>query len=191
MATDPKEAPMRASPNKQPEPGKVELTDQEKVTLWQQRFFEAQASCEEYLMDQGGWEAIDRWIEANSSITARKFSLHEPAPEKRAAYSVARFVNQLRCYDSDISYKKDEEKNSYTVTNRDCGILRYRKIAASGGVRLTFATPCDYCIKLNSKIIQKYVEGASVEVVRTNGGCRWQVILPPDGAGSDYQSGAL
>lgn len=158
----------------------AKLTDAEKVTLWQQRFFEQQASCEEYLMAQDGWRAIDGWIEANSSITARRFSLREPAKEKRADYAVTRLVNQLRCYDSDIGSQHDTETDSYKITNRDCGILRYRKIAALGRVQLTFASPCDYCTKLNSKIIHKYVEGSSVEVERRESGCEWKVRLPSD-----------
>jgi hypothetical protein len=153
------------------------LTQAEKVALWQQRFFEAQASFEEYLMEHGGWEAIEGWIEANSSITAKRFSLREPAQGNRAEYNVTRLVNQLRCYDSDISSEYDEEASSYTITNRDCGILRYRKVAAAGRVRLVFASPCDYCTKLNTKIIQKYVGDASVEVERREGGCEWKVEL--------------
>jgi hypothetical protein len=163
------------------------LTDAEKVTLWQQRFFEAQASCEEFLMEQGGWEAIDGWIEANSSITARRFSLLEPAKENRADYNVTRLVNQLRCYDSDISSQYDEEANAYTVTNRDCGILRYRKVAALGRVRLTFKSPCEYCTKLNTKIIQKYVGDASVEVELRDGGCQWKVTLSSNGTENESE----
>lgn len=157
------------------------LTDPEKVRLWQQRFFEAQASAEEYLMELGGMPAIYGWIEANSSITAKRFALLEPAKENRAAYAVARFVNQLRCYDSDISRHYDEETSAYTITNRDCGILRYRREAALARVRLTFESPCEYCTKLNSKIMQKYVENSAVEVDYRDGGCEWKVTLPSSG----------
>lgn len=159
------------------------LTDPEKVRLWQQRFFEAQASFEEYLMEHGGMPAIYGWIEANSSITATRFALLEPTQENRAAYAVTRFVNQLRCYDSDISLHYDEETNSYKITNRDCGILHYRRAAALARVRLTFASPCEYCTKLNSKIMQKYVENSSVEVDYKDGGCQWRVMLPSSGTG--------
>lgn len=153
------------------------LTDPEKVRIWQQRFFEAQASAEEYLMEIGGMQAIDGWIEANSSITAKRFALIEPAQENRAAYAVARFVNQLRCYDSDISLRYDEATNSYVATNRDCGILHYRREAALARVRLTFESPCEYCTRLNSKIIQKYVENSAIEVDYKEGGCEWRILL--------------
>lgn len=153
------------------------LTDPEKVRLWQQRFFEAQASAEEYLMALGGMPAIYDWIEANSTITAKRFSLIEPAQEKRASYAVTRFVNQLRCYDSDISRHYDEASHSYRVTNRDCGILRYRREAALAQVRLTFETPCEYCTLLNSKIMQKYVENSSVQVDYQEIGCEWRIGL--------------
>ncbi len=157
------------------------LTDPEKVRLWQQRFFEAQASAEEYLMELGGMPAIYGWIEANSSITAKRFALLEPAKESRAAYAVTRFVNQLRCYDSDISRHYDDETNAYTITNRDCGILRYRREAALARVQLTFESPCEYCTKLNSKIMQKYVENSAIEVDYKDGGCEWRVMLPSNG----------
>jgi hypothetical protein len=159
------------------------LTDPEKVRLWQQRFFEAQASAEEYLMELGGMPAIDAWIEANSSITARRFALLEPAVESRAAYAVARFVNQLLCYDSDISQHYDEATNSYEITNWDCGILHYRREAALARVRLTFESPCEYCTRLNSKIMQKYVQNSAVEVDYKNAGCEWRLVLPSDGTG--------
>lgn len=155
------------------------LTDPEKVRLWQQRFFEAQASAEEYLMQIGGMEAIDGWIEANSSITARRFALVEPAQANRAAYAVARLVNQLRCYDSDIHLRHDDATRSYEMTNRDCGILRYRQEAARARVRLTFESPCEYCTRLNGKIIRKYVEGSTVDVDLAQGGCAWRIRLPP------------
>ena len=154
------------------------LTDPEKVRLWQQRFFEAQASAEEYLMELGGMPAIDGWIEANSSITAKRFALIEPAKENRAAYAVARFVNQLRCYDSDITQRYDEATNSYAISNRDCGILHYRREAALARVRLTFESPCEYCTRLNSKIMQKYVETSAVEVDYGDAGWEWRVMLP-------------
>ncbi len=155
----------------------VSLSETEKVHIWQQRFFEAQASFEEYLMEHGGMPAIYDWIEANSSITSKRFSLLVPASEDRAAYAVTRFVNQLRCYDSDIICRYDEATNSYEVTNRDCGILHYRREAALARVRLTFESPCEYCTKLNSKIMQKYVENTSVEVDYKVGGCQWRVVV--------------
>ncbi|WP_394537155.1 hypothetical protein PRJ39_13365 [Lysobacter enzymogenes] len=158
------------------------LTDPEKVRIWQQRFFEAQASFEEYLMARGGMPAIHDWIEANSAITARRFALVEPARERRADYTVARFVNQLRCYDSDISRRFDAASNSFEITNRDCGILRYRQEAARAQVRLTFESPCEYCTRLNSRIMQKYADSSSIEVDYAERGCQWRVAFPANGA---------
>jgi hypothetical protein len=161
------------------------LTDPEKVRIWQQRFFEAQASFEEYLMERGGMPVIHEWIEANSTITARRFALLEPDRERRAAYAVARFFNQLRCYDSDISRDYDPESNCHRVDNRDCGILRYRREAALARVRLTFESPCEYCTRLNSRIMQKCADGALVEVDYKQGGCEWRIAFPDHGTADD------
>lgn len=161
------------------------LTDPEKVRIWQQRFFEAQASFEEYLMERGGMPVIHEWIEANSAITARRFALLEPDRARRAAYAVTRFFNQLRCYDSDISRDYDPESNCHRVDNRDCGILRYRREAALARVRLTFESPCEYCTRLNSRIMQKCADGASIEVDYRQGGCQWRIAFPDDAAAGD------
>ncbi len=154
------------------------LSEVEKVRIWQQRFFEAQASFEEYLMERGGMPVIHEWIEANSAITARRFALLEPDERRRAAYAVTRFFDQLRCYDSDISREFDADANRHTVENRDCGILRYRREAARARVRLTFESPCEYCTRLNSRIMQKCADGASIEVDYRQGGCRWRIAFP-------------
>jgi hypothetical protein len=154
------------------------LSDAEKVRIWQQRFFEAQASFEEYLMERGGMPVIQEWIEANSAITARRFALLEPDEQRRAVYAVTRFFNQLRCYDSDISREYDADANHHTVDNRDCGILRYRREAARARVRLTFESPCEYCTRLNSRIMQKCADGASIDVEYRQGGCRWLIAFP-------------
>lgn len=158
-------------------PHSAPLSEVEKVRIWQQRFFEAQASFEEYLMERGGMPVIHEWIEANSAITARRFALLEPDERRRAAYAVTRFFDQLRCYDSDIRREYDADANRHTVENRDCGILRYRREAARARVRLTFESPCDYCTRLNSRIMQKCADGASIEVDYRQGGCRWRIAF--------------
>jgi hypothetical protein len=159
-------------------PASAPLSEAEKVRIWQQRFFEAQASFEEYLMERGGMPVIHEWIEANSAITARRFALLEPDERRRAAYAVTRFFDQLRCYDSDIRREFDADANRHTVENRDCGILRYRREAARARVRLTFESPCEYCTRLNSRIMQKCADGASIEVDYRQGGCRWRIAFP-------------
>jgi hypothetical protein len=150
------------------------LLEVEKSLIWKQRFFEAQAAAEEYLMQQGGWNAIDGWIEANSSIAANLLSARTEDKNSLAEVGVSRLLNQLLCYESDVQLVRDSSENSFVILNKECGILRYRKIAESRNVKLTFQSPCEYCIKLNSKILKK-VGGLESQVQRKELGCCWMI----------------
>ena len=150
------------------------LSDRDKANLWKQRFFEAQAAAEEHLMNLGGWPAIESWIEANSSITAKLLESREPTPKNRPAHFVSRLIDQLKCYDSQINSSHNLQSTLFTITNSDCGILRYRKVAAAAKVKLSFDSPCEYCTKLNCKILEKY-SGATAQIEFREGGCQWKV----------------
>ena len=124
------------------------LDPAEKVDLWRQRFFEAQAAAEEFILGQHGEEGLAAWIQANSRITAELLQEQRPDGVSATDHFMTRLQRQLLLYDSAVT---TEPQSSGTVLrNADCGILRYRKRAARAGVVLTFASPCPYCQELNT-----------------------------------------
>src|SRR5689334_20298948 len=120
----------------EPEP----LDPAEKVDLWRQRYFEAQAAAEEFILGEHGADGLTGWIDANSRITAQLLEAQRPAGESAADHFMTRLQRQLLLYDSEVT--TEPEPSGTVLRNADCGILRYRKRAARAGVVLTFASPC-------------------------------------------------
>ena len=54
------------------------LDPAEKVDLWRQRFSEAQAAAEEFILGEHGEEGLAAWIQANSRITAELLRVQRP-----------------------------------------------------------------------------------------------------------------
>src|SRR5271167_723367 len=48
--------------------GRIEMTAQEECALWRQRFFEAQAGMERYLVEAYGANEIARWLPVRAEI---------------------------------------------------------------------------------------------------------------------------
>lgn len=48
--------------------GLIQMSEQEKCSLWRQRFFEAQAGMERYLAEKYGSEEIPRWLPVRAEI---------------------------------------------------------------------------------------------------------------------------
>jgi hypothetical protein len=154
----------------------------EKVDLWRQRFFEAQAAAEEFVLGVHGEEGLAAWIQANSRITAELLQAQRPAGVSATDHFMNRLQRQLLLYDSAVT---SEPQTSGTVLrNDDCGILRYRKRAARAGVVLTFSSPCQYCQELNTSIAARYVEpGVTVSCEQAGDGCTWRAESSPAAAG--------
>ncbi len=154
-----------------------DLSDEEKACIWKQRFFEAQASCEQFVTATFGPEGIQKWIEQNALITAQLLTAQEPRPEHRLLHFVERLSKQLWCYGSDL--RVDLQENRFVLINTRCGILTYRRQAHKNGVVLTFKSPCGYCRCLNSGIARKYVPQVETHVQTLENGCIWQLWSQP------------
>ena len=114
------------------------LDPDEKVDLWRQRFFEAQAAAEEFVLGEHGEEGLAAWIQANSRITAELLRAQRPAGVSATDHFMTRLRRQLLLYDSAVT---SEARPSGTVLrNTDCGILRYRKRAARDRMVESLAT---------------------------------------------------
>ncbi|NGM12027.1 hypothetical protein [Verrucosispora sioxanthis] len=144
-----------------------------KVDLWRQRFFEAQAAAEEFILGMHGDEGVSAWIQANSRITVDLLRSQRPAGESATAHFMARLQRQLLLYDSAVT--SEPQPSGTVLRNTECGILRYRKLAAGAGVKLTFASPCQYCQELNTAIAARYVESdVTVSCEQAGDGCTWR-----------------
>lgn len=148
------------------------MKDSEKVELWRQRYFEAQAAAEEFVLREHGQRGIDQWIAANAAITARLLSVQRPSDQSELHHFMTRLLAQLLLYESDASLT--ESDGAFTLANTDCGILRYRKEAAAKGVNLTYESPCEYCQSLNTAIVQHYAPDVEVTCHLTDKGCEWR-----------------
>ncbi|MFG2285060.1 hypothetical protein ACGFOU_03140 [Streptomyces sp. NPDC048595] len=149
------------------------LDPAEKVDLWRQRYFEAQAAAEEFVLGEHGEEGLAGWIEANSRITADLLRAQRPDGVSATDHFMTRMQRQLLLYDSDVSV--EAQPSGTVLRNAECGILRYRKKAARAGVVLTFKSPCGYCSNLHSAIAARYVEpDVTVSCEQSDDGCTWR-----------------
>ncbi|GGM17422.1 MULTISPECIES: hypothetical protein [Micromonospora] len=150
------------------------LDPDEKVDLWRQRFFEAQAAAEEFVLGEHGDEGLAAWIRANSRITADLLRAQRPAGMSTTDHYVTRLQRQLMLYDSAVT--SEPQPSGTVLRNADCGILRYRRRAARAGVVLTFSSPCGYCQQLNTAIAARYLEPeVTVSCEQAGDGCTWRV----------------
>lgn len=150
------------------------LNYEQKAILWQQRFFEAQAACEEYIMKKSNDAGIQNWITENAKITAKLLNAQEPIQKNKITHFLQRIRNQLKCYDSNTEIIKHSEFN-YEINNLECGILKYRLQAEKNGVRLTFNSPCSYCKKLNTTIALNYIGDINISISENTAGCKWVI----------------
>jgi hypothetical protein len=149
------------------------LEPAEKVDLWRQRYFEAQAAAEEFVLGEHGEEGLAGWIDANSRITAELLRAQRPDGVSATDHFMTRLQRQLLLYDSVVS--TEPQPSGTVLRNADCGILRYRKEAARAGVVLTFSSPCTYCQELNTAIATRYVEpDVTVSCEQSGDGCTWR-----------------
>jgi hypothetical protein len=149
------------------------LEPAEKVDLWRQRYFEAQAAAEEFVLGEHGEEGLTGWIAANSRITAELLRAQRPDGVSATDHFMTRMQRQLLLYDSAVSI--ESQPSGTVLRNADCGILRYRKEAARAGVVLTFKSPCGYCQELNTTIATRYVEpDVAVSCEQAGDGCTWR-----------------
>ncbi|MFG1850018.1 hypothetical protein [Micromonospora carbonacea] len=165
----------------------------EKVDLWRQRFFEAQAAAEEFVLGEHGEAGLAAWIQANSRITAELLRAQRPTGVSATDHFMTRLRNQLLLYDSAVT--SEAGPSGTVLRNADCGILRYRKRAARAGVVLTFSSPCAYCQELNTAIAARYVEpDVTVTCEQAGDGCTWRAESPQpterDAAGSPQRGRA-
>jgi hypothetical protein len=148
------------------------VKDSEKVSLWRQRYFEAQAAAEEFVLREHGEEGLMQWIAQNAAISGRLLEAQRPEGQSKINHFMIRFLNQLSLYDSRVSLQ--ETRDGLQLVNEECGILRYRGEAAAKGVELTFKSPCDYCQNLNKEIARQYAgKSSSVTCHLTDKGCHW------------------
>ncbi|MCX5213321.1 hypothetical protein OG689_29340 [Kitasatospora sp. NBC_00240] len=167
------------------------LEPAEKVDLWRQRYFEAQAAAEEFVLGEHGEEGLAGWIDANSRITAELLRAQRPDGVSAADHFMTRLQRQLMLYDSAVSI--EPQPSGSVLRNADCGILRYRKEAARDGVVLTFKSPCGYCQNLNTAIATRYVEpDVTVSSDQAGDGCTWRaerLHAPEEDAADSPQRG--
>jgi hypothetical protein len=169
------------------------LDPAEKVDLWRQRFFEAQAAAEEFVLGEHGEVGIAAWIEANSRITAELLRAQRPAGTSATDHFMTRLQRQLLLYDAPVT--REPEGSGTVLRNPECGILQYRKRAARNGVVLTFASPCRYCQALNIAIAARYVgPDVTVSCEQEGDGCTWRAepahAPDVDAAGSPHRGRA-
>jgi hypothetical protein len=152
---------------------KLYLSEAEVAELWKQRFFEAQAGMEKFLVEKYGYTAIDEWIQRNAEV----FRDIQDNSNPGAAGLIERIAKQAECYKSDYSIEQlDSSCASMTIFH--CGIWDYRERARQRGVKLTFDSPCTrYCTKLTTALIESKGYQASHELteVGPHHGCRWKV----------------
>lgn len=151
------------------------MEESEKVSLWRQRFFEAQAAAEEFILGQHGQEGLEKWIAANAEITARLLEAQTPQDKSRLEHFMTRLFNQLQLYDSKIELLS--AKDAFELVNSECGILRFRRAAEKKGVKLTFKSPCDYCETLNTAIATNYAKPSEISCSRNDTGCTWSAKI--------------
>lgn len=169
------------------------LDPAEQVDLWRQRFFEAQAAAEEFILAEHGAAGMAAWIQANARITAELLRTQRPAGMSATAHFMTRLRRQLLLYDSAVT--SEDQPSTTVLRNADCGILRYRKQAARDGVVLTFASPCPYCQELNTAIAARYVgPDVTVSCKQAGDGCTWRAehthAPGADAAGSPHRGRA-
>lgn len=164
------------------------LDPAEKVDLWRQRFFEAQAAAEEFILAAYGDDGLAAWIQANSRITADLLRAQRPAGVSTTDHFMDRLQRQLLLYDSAVV--TEPVPSGTVLRNADCGILRYRKRAARAGVVLTFSSPCPYCQQLNTAIAARYVEPeVTVSCEQAGDGCTWRAESPQHPGHADDPTG--
>ena len=164
-----------------------------KVDLWRQRFFEAQAAAEEFILGEHRERGLASWIEANSRITAKLLQAQRPAGLSAVDHFMTRLRRQLQLYDSAVT--SEPQPSGTVLRNTDCGILRYRKRTERAGVKLTFSSPCAYCQELNTAIATRYVEpDVTVSCEQVGDGCTWRAESAhspeDDAAGSPHRGRA-
>ncbi|MEV8376380.1 hypothetical protein AB0P21_26795 [Kribbella sp. NPDC056861] len=166
------------------------LEPAEKVELWRQRYFEAQAAAEEFVLGEHGEEGLAAWIQANSRITAKLLQAQRPDGQSSTEHFMTRLERQLLLYDSDVT--TESGPSATVLRNAECGILRYRKRAARAGVVLTFDSPCNYCQELNTSIASRYVEPeVTVSCHQSGDGCTWRAETQgADDTGSPHRGRA-
>ena len=152
---------------------KLTLSHADIADLWKQRFFEAQAGMEKFLVETYGYDAIDGWINHNAEI----FKSIEVGSGSGAESLAIRFAKQAECYQSD--YHIDHVgQDAARVTIFHCGIWDYREKARQRGVSLTFDSPCTrYCTKLTSALIESNGYEASYQLMNIgpHHGCHWSI----------------
>jgi hypothetical protein len=156
---------------------KLNLSETERAALWQQRFFEAQAAMEKYLVYKYGYEDLYDYIKFNSDIFSKLQNTNNGAEDL-----VLRIAKQAECYQSDC-HIDNQTKDFSSITIFHCGIWDYRKKAEEKGVELTLDSPCKYCTRLTSSLIES--KGFSVRYelheIGTHRGCRWEIFKRKNG----------
>lgn len=154
---------------------KLTLSPEEIAELWKQRFFEAQAGAEKFLVETYGYEAIEEWIQHNAEI----FKHIQDDGGDGASNLVLRLAKQAECYQSNYNIDNmSQESAMFTIFH--CGIWDYRERARQRGVKLTFDSPCTrYCTKLTSAMINSkgYKSIHELTEFGPHHGCRWQIEL--------------
>jgi hypothetical protein len=151
------------------------MSDALKVALWRQRYFEAQAAAEEFVLGRHGEPGLSTWIEHNSTIAAALIAASQESDADMTEVFFSRLYQQLELYDSEVHIERD---GAMALKNTRCGILTYRKQAAARGVKLTFESPCGYCMELNSSIARKLIGHPDPVVCQTDGeGCEWRAAV--------------
>ncbi|MEU9319924.1 hypothetical protein [Streptomyces sp. NPDC048295] len=108
---------------------------------WQRVFFRAQALMERFLVSRYGHGELAAWARAGAEV----HRYVEAGHGRGALDPVLRVARQAELYGSRYRVVEDgTERASLEISH--CAIWDYREQARARGVRLTLASPCEYCV---------------------------------------------
>ncbi|MFJ6015899.1 hypothetical protein [Streptomyces sp. NPDC092952] len=108
---------------------------------WQRVFFRAQALMERFLVSRYGHGELAAWARAGAEV----HRYVEPGQGRGALDPVLRVARQAELYGSRYRVTEDGAERAELEISH-CAIWDYRELARARGVRLTLASPCEYCV---------------------------------------------
>ncbi|MFB7955592.1 hypothetical protein [Streptomyces sp. NPDC056045] len=108
---------------------------------WQRVFFRAQALMERFLVSRYGHGELAAWARAGAEV----HRYVEPGHGRGALDPVLRVARQAELYGSRYRVVEDGAERAVLEISH-CAIWDYREQARARGVRITLASPCEYCV---------------------------------------------
>ncbi|MFD7495185.1 hypothetical protein ACFV8T_22640 [Streptomyces sp. NPDC059832] len=138
---------------------------------WQRVFFRAQALMERFLVSRYGHGELAAWARAGAEV----HRYVEAGHGRGALDPILRVARQAELYGSRYRVVEDGAERAVLEISH-CAIWDYREQARARGVRLTLASPCEYCVHATGANIA--AKGFAAHHELTEGpdgpGCIWE-----------------